>query len=210
MSQSELDAFRAELLRQKIVFESELRRQREATEDRLEYLSKQLSERESENRSLRVSLTIMGKKVDALQEQIIRVSSCATAKRSGSAGGGRGASEARANSPSVVDRPCRHGSPVPQLRMPSPVSASELVARDDNANKVSRAPSLFSRAQSGSRPASPGATPRSSVGRDSPAAHRPLLGGASKSQRPTASAATVPTVKRIVPGRQQASPAAGT
>lgn len=66
--EEELDALRAELLRQKLVFESELRRQREHFEERLAAVSQELADREADCRNLQAVVTILGKKVDAVAE----------------------------------------------------------------------------------------------------------------------------------------------
>lgn len=71
MSNDDLDAFRAELLRQKIVFEAELRRQREFFEEKLTAVFQELSNREADCRNLQTVVTILGKKVD-LHEQLAR------------------------------------------------------------------------------------------------------------------------------------------
>lgn len=72
MSAEELDGFRSELLRQKIVFEAELRRQRESFEERFTSVAKELAAREADCRNLQSVITILGKKVDALTEQVTR------------------------------------------------------------------------------------------------------------------------------------------
>jgi hypothetical protein len=65
-----LDAFRAELLRQKIVFDAELRRQRESFEDQLLSVSKALADRETDCRNLHAVVSILGKKVEGLSERL--------------------------------------------------------------------------------------------------------------------------------------------
>lgn len=65
----ELDAFRAELLRQRVVFEAELRRQNEYFEARLQAMSRELADREADCRNLQSVVTILGKKIDSLAEQ---------------------------------------------------------------------------------------------------------------------------------------------
>lgn len=69
MSSNEMDAFRAELLRQKIIFEAELRRQRETFEDQLTRMAEELADREADCRNLQAVVTILGKKVDSLLER---------------------------------------------------------------------------------------------------------------------------------------------
>lgn len=69
MSSDELDAFRSELLRQKIVFEAELRRQREYFEERISVLAQELADREADCRNLQSVVTILGKKVELLAER---------------------------------------------------------------------------------------------------------------------------------------------
>lgn len=60
----EMEYFRAELLRQKIIFEGELRRQREVFEDRLETLSRQNKDREEEVKQLRQTLHALTLRLD--------------------------------------------------------------------------------------------------------------------------------------------------
>lgn len=69
MSSDELDAFRAELLRQRVIFEAELRRQSEHFEARLQAVSRELADREADCRNLQSVVTILGKKVDSFSEQ---------------------------------------------------------------------------------------------------------------------------------------------
>lgn len=70
MNVDELDTFRAELLRQKIIFEAELRRQRDYFENKVASLARNLADRETDCRNLQCVVTILGKKVDALSEQV--------------------------------------------------------------------------------------------------------------------------------------------
>lgn len=69
MSSDELDAFRAELLRQRVLFEAELRRQSEYFESRLQAVSRELADREADCKNLQSVVTILGKKVDSLEPQ---------------------------------------------------------------------------------------------------------------------------------------------
>ncbi|KAG5466292.1 hypothetical protein LSCM4_01438 [Leishmania orientalis] len=69
MSSDDIDALRSELLRQKIIFEAELRRQREMFEERLSLMSNELAAREADCRNLQSVITILGRKVDAIAEQ---------------------------------------------------------------------------------------------------------------------------------------------
>ncbi|KAK7195715.1 hypothetical protein NESM_000501800 [Novymonas esmeraldas] len=69
MSSDDIDALRSELLRQKIIFEAELRRQREMFEERLSLVSHELADREADCRNLQSVITILGRKVDAIAEQ---------------------------------------------------------------------------------------------------------------------------------------------
>ena len=66
-TKDELDDIRAELLRQKIVFDSELRRQRDTYEERLAWTTDELRKREIECRSLQTSVSLLGQKVDQLE-----------------------------------------------------------------------------------------------------------------------------------------------
>ena len=70
ISPAEIDAFRAELLRQKIVFESELRRQRETYDLKLEQMTRLLNDREVDCRNFQTVITILGRKVDGLSQQV--------------------------------------------------------------------------------------------------------------------------------------------
>ncbi|CAG9582609.1 conserved hypothetical protein [Leishmania major strain Friedlin] len=69
MSSDDIDALRSELLRQKIIFEAELRRQRETFEERLSLITNELADREADCRNLQSVITILGRKVDAIAEQ---------------------------------------------------------------------------------------------------------------------------------------------
>nr|CCD12225.1 unnamed protein product [Trypanosoma congolense IL3000] len=66
MSSDDIDAFRAELLRQKVIFEAELRRQRDTFEEKLSRVTQELADREADCRNLQAVVTILGKKVDTL------------------------------------------------------------------------------------------------------------------------------------------------
>ncbi|ESL07155.1 hypothetical protein TRSC58_05162 [Trypanosoma rangeli SC58] len=90
MSVDEIDAFRAELLRQKIIFEAELRRQRETFEERLSRMAQELADREADCRNLQAVVTILGKKMESLADRRVptphrrpspaRPASCAVAQ----------------------------------------------------------------------------------------------------------------------------------
>lgn len=69
MSSDEIGALRSELLRQKIIFEAELRRQRETFDEKLSVISQELADREADCRNLQSVITILGRKVDAMTEQ---------------------------------------------------------------------------------------------------------------------------------------------
>lgn len=69
MTSDDIDALRSELLRQKIIFEAELRRQRETFEERLSLITNELADREADCRNLQSVITILGRKVDAIAEQ---------------------------------------------------------------------------------------------------------------------------------------------
>ena len=62
---AEIDVFRAELLRQKIIFEAELRRQRETFDDKIVLMGHQLQDRETDCRNLQNVVTILGKRAHA-------------------------------------------------------------------------------------------------------------------------------------------------
>lgn len=68
MSSDDFGAFRAELLRQRVIFEAELRRQRETADARFEAIAHELAEREADCRNLQSVVTMLGKKVDSLAE----------------------------------------------------------------------------------------------------------------------------------------------
>lgn len=68
-SSTELDFFRAELLRQKIVFESELRRQREVYEDKIEQLVADGKARDAELKQTRQTVHALGLRVESLESQ---------------------------------------------------------------------------------------------------------------------------------------------
>lgn len=80
MSSDDIDALRSELLRQKIIFEAELRRQREAFEERLSSIAQELADREADCRNLQSVITILGRKVDAIAEQMSGSSTAAVAR----------------------------------------------------------------------------------------------------------------------------------
>ncbi|KPA86236.1 hypothetical protein ABB37_00470 [Leptomonas pyrrhocoris] len=68
MNSDDVDALRSELLRQKLIFDAELRRQRESFEERLSYITQELADREADCRNLQSVITILGRKVDAITE----------------------------------------------------------------------------------------------------------------------------------------------
>eukprot|EP00759_Apiculatamorpha_spiralis_P046149 PhF_6_TR42711/c0_g1_i1/m.64523/K18598/EML6; echinoderm microtubule-associated protein-like 6 len=68
--EKEIESLRAELLRQKIVFESELRRQRELHEEMQDETNRQLKAREVECRNLQTSLTTLGRRLETLERDV--------------------------------------------------------------------------------------------------------------------------------------------
>eukprot|EP00760_Papus_ankaliazontas_P027294 PhM_4_TR3259/c0_g1_i1/m.70473/K18598/EML6; echinoderm microtubule-associated protein-like 6 len=68
--EQQLEAVRAELLRQKIVFESELRRQREHFEERLEDTTRHMRACENDCRNLQTTITLLGRKLDEQRTMI--------------------------------------------------------------------------------------------------------------------------------------------
>ncbi|CCW69454.1 unnamed protein product [Phytomonas sp. Hart1] len=70
MDSEELSALRTELLRQKVVFAAELRRQREEFEERLDGIAQVLAERDADCRNLQAVVTILGKKLDLFSKQL--------------------------------------------------------------------------------------------------------------------------------------------
>ncbi|KAG5492674.1 hypothetical protein JKF63_01253 [Porcisia hertigi] len=107
MSSDDIDALRSELLRQKIIFEAELRRQREAFEERLSLISQELADREADCRNLQSVVTILGRKVDAIAEQRIVAQRPPTPTRQ----------------PSIHESPFRR---VPSTLVPPPSSNSKV------------------------------------------------------------------------------------
>ncbi|KAG8348798.1 hypothetical protein TRVL_00383 [Trypanosoma vivax] len=113
MSSDDIDAFRAELLRQKIIFEGELRRQREHFESRLSRVLQELADREADCRNLQAVVTILGKKVDALSTKTATAAAAAQ----------RRSPSHRSPSVSTGSEPRRGALSVrntPPLRVPSP------------------------------------------------------------------------------------------
>lgn len=115
-----LDALRAEVLRQKIVFEAELRRQREVYDARLCVAEQALHDREIDCRNLQSVITILGKKVDALQDLVTQNIAARSAA----------ATPRRLSSP----RPDATGSP---KRLGSPVSNFSVPVRKDGIPSLS-------------------------------------------------------------------------
>lgn len=68
MSADDISSFRSELLRQRVIFEAELRRQREAADVRFQAIARELAAREADCRNLQSVVTILGKKVDSLSD----------------------------------------------------------------------------------------------------------------------------------------------
>ncbi|KAH9601782.1 hypothetical protein LSM04_007613 [Trypanosoma melophagium] len=132
MSSDEMDAFRAELLRQKIIFEAELRRQRDTFEEQLSRMAQELADREADCRNLQAVVTILGKKVDSLLERRV-----ATPQRR--------PSPSRSTSSPPGDNnngPREAGSArnIPPLRVPSPSTRrSSPFRRNTNNNSSSSA-----------------------------------------------------------------------
>ena len=109
---AEIDVFRAELLRQKIIFEAELRRQRETFEDKIVLMGHQLQDRETDCRNLQNVVTILGKRVDALQELIASLQDAQLL---------RSATPRRTSSPARSER----SATTPLRRLQSPYRASD-------------------------------------------------------------------------------------
>lgn len=70
-SMTEIDSLKAEVLRQKIIFDSELRRQREVYEARISSIEQMLVDRELDCKNLQSVITILGRKLDALQDHVM-------------------------------------------------------------------------------------------------------------------------------------------
>jgi hypothetical protein len=168
---SETESLRAELLRQKIIFDAELRRQREVYEERLATAEEKLQDREIDCRNLQSVITILGKKLDTLQDHVTLL-----VHQRGSGGSG-------SQTPRRVASPSRSEThPSPFRRQPSPLlgsSSHALSLRKDGTPSLSlftgRAPSLNGLQQpqqSASRASSPGRASQAS----SVAAVRPRVG----------------------------------
>jgi hypothetical protein len=69
-SPPELDEFRAELIKQKILFEAELRRQREVSDERFVSMARQLQAVLDDNAQLRRTLHAMGDRVQIVEHQL--------------------------------------------------------------------------------------------------------------------------------------------
>lgn len=160
---SEAESLRAELLRQKIIFDAELRRQREVYDERLNNAEEKLQDRETDCRNLQSVITILGKKLDTLQDHVTML----IHQRStiSSAGGGN-------QTPRRIASPCRSEAthPSPFRRQPSPLmgsSSHNITVRKDSTPSLSlftgRAPSLHGVPQ----PSQAGASRASSPGRTS-------------------------------------------
>lgn len=153
---SETESLRAELLRQKIIFDAELRRQREVYEERLTSAEEKLQDRETDCRNLQSVITILGKKLDTLQDHVtLLIQQKAT---------GGSQTPRRVSSPSRSDAGAH---PSPFRRQPSPLMGSSshvITVRKDATPSLSlftgRAPSLNglpqSQPTSASRASSPG------------------------------------------------------
>ncbi|KEG10925.1 hypothetical protein DQ04_03151100 [Trypanosoma grayi] len=129
MGSDDMDAFRAELLRQKIIFEAELRRQRETFEEQLARMAQELADREADCRNLQAVVTILGKKVDSLLDK-----RAATPQRRSSPA--RPASCAAGDDAGRESALKRHAPPV---RVPSPTARRSSPFRR-NTNSSSNLP----------------------------------------------------------------------
>ncbi|RNF11796.1 uncharacterized protein Tco025E_06609 [Trypanosoma conorhini] len=127
MSVDEMDAFRAELLRQKIIFEAELRRQKETFEERLARMAQELADREADCRNLQAVVTILGKKVETLMDRRIatphRRSSPARPASSAAAQGQQTASSRTASPSTRRTSPFRRNPNSSALASGGPISA---------------------------------------------------------------------------------------
>ncbi|ORC92217.1 uncharacterized protein TM35_000044310 [Trypanosoma theileri] len=131
MSSDEMDAFRAELLRQKIIFEAELRRQRETFEEQLSRMAQELADREADCRNLQAVVTILGKKIDSLLERRV-----ATPQR-------RPSPSRQPNSPpdDHAARETASARHIPPLRVPSPTTRrASPFRRNTNSSSARLAP----------------------------------------------------------------------
>ena len=128
------ESLNGELIRQKVMFESELRRQRESMGGRITKLELELEHRDAECKSLQNSVTILGRSLDTITEALERVAPNLTHHN-----GAAPAKQTRGRSPAP-----RSGS---SQRQPSPRPSS-----------ATRQPSPVRRAApSGIRPPSPDA-----------------------------------------------------
>eukprot|EP00759_Apiculatamorpha_spiralis_P042327 PhF_6_TR40461/c0_g1_i1/m.60460/K18598/EML6; echinoderm microtubule-associated protein-like 6 len=110
------EQLRAELLRQKIVFESELRRQREHFEEKLDEAFALLKERENDCRNLQTALTTLGRKIDSMDKGVGGVNSTESPPRK---------DNPRFSSPgSANQRPDSQRTSSPVIRRPSPTPST--------------------------------------------------------------------------------------
>ncbi|CAD2216779.1 hypothetical protein ADEAN_000425700 [Angomonas deanei] len=149
MSSDEIDAFRAELLRQKLIFESELHRQREDFEERLATVTQELADREADCRNLQSVVTILGKKIDLLAEHYRRPT---TPMRRSATPQRNGESPPQEKDTSMVGNSSRNF-----MRRPSPVISANP---QNSSTTLRRIPSLTSTNRTSS-PLVGTATPRS-------------------------------------------------
>ncbi|KAJ9473341.1 echinoderm microtubule-associated protein-like 6 [Diplonema papillatum] len=106
------ESLNGELLRQKIMFESELRRQREAMDGHIAKVESELEQREVDCKSLQNSVTILGRSLDAITDALERVTPNLSAQGA--------VVSAVAKQPRGRSLPQRQPSPSRSQRGPSP------------------------------------------------------------------------------------------
>lgn len=171
--QNELDELRAEWLRSKIIFDAELRRQREVYEARLAVAEEKLQDRETDCKNLQNVITILGRRLDALQDHVATL----VVQKTSNPGTPR-------QSPSRPEQAAPHATSSPFRRQSSPMRQAMTGKKESATTPLlfsGRAPSLntfvsSSVAVTGSRASSPGRMSASTVGSSSAnAAGRPKV-----------------------------------
>eukprot|EP01063_Lacrimia_lanifica_P009212 TRINITY_DN16225_c0_g1_i1.p1 TRINITY_DN16225_c0_g1~~TRINITY_DN16225_c0_g1_i1.p1 ORF type:complete len:956 (+),score=386.73 TRINITY_DN16225_c0_g1_i1:47-2869(+) len=109
------ESLNGEMLRQKIYFEAELKRQRETTGSRITKLEMELEQREADCKSLQNSVTILGRSLDAMTEALERLAPSLT-----TAPGGHQPRSARGKSPAQGRSSSLTRQATPKGRAPSP------------------------------------------------------------------------------------------
>lgn len=140
MSADDISAFRSELLRQRVIFEAELRRQREASDARFQAIARVLEAREADCRNLQSVVTILGKRVDSLTDQRTPIQRSSTPIRSQPAHN-KSSENVRTRVSSTEKAPSNLGSLIP---------SSVSVNRISSASRKTHSPRRYSELTSGS------------------------------------------------------------